>query len=47
VTIEYGTDLSEVAVRLAAFARRTFADFGLGGPDVALAGVGLSPEDFS
>jgi len=47
VTIEFGTDLSEVGVRLAAFSRRTFADFGLGGPDVALAGVGLSPEDFS
>jgi len=47
VTTEYGADLSELAVRLAAFARRTFADFGLGGPDAALAGVGLSPEDFA
>ena len=47
MTIDYGADLSELAVRLAAFARRTFADFGLGGPDAALTGVGLSPEDFA
>jgi DNA-directed RNA polymerase specialized sigma24 family protein len=47
VTTEYGADLSELAFRLAAFARRTFADFGLGGPDAALTGVGLSPEDFA
>ena len=39
-------DLSELAVRLTAFARRTFADFGLGGQDTALLGVGLSIEDF-
>lgn len=46
MTMEHGEDLSELAVRLAAFARRTFADFGLGGSDTALAGVGLSPDDF-
>ena len=40
------TDLSELAVRLTAFARRTFADFALGGQDTALVGVGLSMEDF-
>jgi len=40
-------DLGEVALRLTAFARRTFADFGLRGPDTAVAGVGLSIEDFA
>jgi len=40
-------DLGEVALRLTAFARRTFADFGLRGPDTAVAGVGLSFEDFA
>jgi DNA-directed RNA polymerase specialized sigma24 family protein len=40
-------DLGELALRLTAFARRTFADFGLRGPDTALAGVGLSIEDFA
>lgn len=39
-------DLGELALRLAAFARRTFADFGLRGTDTAVAGVGLSMEDF-
>jgi len=39
-------DLSEMALRLTAFARRTFADFGHGGPNTAVAGVGLSMEDF-
>jgi hypothetical protein len=47
VTIECGADLSELAARLAAFARRTFADSGLGGPDAALASVGFSPKDFA
>lgn len=40
-------DLGELALRLTAFARRTFADFGLRGPDTAVAGVGLSLEDFA
>jgi DNA-directed RNA polymerase specialized sigma24 family protein len=45
VSVE-SADLSELAVRLTAFARRTFADFALGGQDTALVGVGLSIEDF-
>jgi DNA-directed RNA polymerase specialized sigma24 family protein len=40
-------DLGELALRLTAFARRTFADFGLRGPDTAVPGVGLSIEDFA
>ena len=40
-------DLGELALRLTAFARRTFADFGLRGADTAVAGVGLSIEDFA
>jgi DNA-directed RNA polymerase specialized sigma24 family protein len=39
-------DLGELALRLAAFARRTFADFGLPSPDATVTGVGLSMEDF-
>jgi len=39
-------DLGELALRLAAFARRTFADFGLPSRDAAVSGVGLSMEDF-
>jgi len=39
-------DLGELALRLAAFARRTFADFGLPGHDATVSGVGLSMEDF-
>lgn len=39
-------DLSELALRLMAFARRTFADFGLRGHETTVAGVGLSMEDF-
>ena len=46
MSVEQSADLSELALRLTAFARRTFADFGLGGQDTALAGVGLSIEDF-
>jgi DNA-directed RNA polymerase specialized sigma24 family protein len=46
VSVEHSADLSELALRLTAFARRTFADFGIGGRDTALAGVGLSMEDF-
>jgi DNA-directed RNA polymerase specialized sigma24 family protein len=46
VSAEQSVDLSEMALRLTAFARRTFADFGLGGQDTALVGVGLSLEDF-
>ena len=39
-------DLGELALRLAAFARRTFVDFGLPSPDATVTGVGLSMEDF-
>lgn len=39
-------DLGELALRLAAFARRTFADFGLPSPDATVSGVGLSTDDF-
>jgi DNA-directed RNA polymerase specialized sigma24 family protein len=39
-------DLGELALRLAAFARRTFADFGLTNSNAAVTGVGLSTEDF-
>ena len=39
-------DLGELALRLAAFARRTFADFGLPSHDATVSGVGLSMEDF-
>jgi DNA-directed RNA polymerase specialized sigma24 family protein len=46
VSVDRSTDLSEMALRLTAFARRTFADFGLGGQDTAVVGVGLSMEDF-
>jgi len=35
-----------MALRLAAFARRAFADFGLRGADTPVTGVGLSMEDF-
>jgi len=39
-------DLGELALRLAAFARRTFADFGLPRHEATVSGVGLSMEDF-
>jgi DNA-directed RNA polymerase specialized sigma24 family protein len=41
-----GTDFAELAVRLASYGLRTFAEFGLGGKDAAVLGVGLSIEDF-
>jgi DNA-directed RNA polymerase specialized sigma24 family protein len=41
-----GTDFAELAVRLASYGLRTFAEFGLGGKDSAVLGVGLSIEDF-
>jgi len=44
---QQNVDLGELALRLTAFARRTFADFGLRGHDTAVAGVGLSIEDFA
>ena len=39
-------DLAELALRLAAFAQRTFAEYGIRGTDIAVGGVGLSLEDF-
>lgn len=42
-----GIDFGELAVRLAAFALRTLAEFGLRGPEATLTGVGLSAEDFA
>jgi DNA-directed RNA polymerase specialized sigma24 family protein len=41
-----GPDFAELAVRLAGYGLRTFAEFGLGGKDSAVLGVGLSVEDF-
>lgn len=41
-----GTDFAELAVRLASYGLRTFAEFGLGGRDATVLGVGLSIEDF-
>ena len=41
-----GTDFGELAVRLASYGLRTFAEFGLGGQDATVAGIGLSIEDF-
>jgi DNA-directed RNA polymerase specialized sigma24 family protein len=41
-----GADFAELAVRLASYGLRTFAEFGLGGKDSAVLGVGLSVEDF-
>jgi RNA polymerase sigma factor (sigma-70 family) len=46
VSAQPSEDLSELALRLTAFAVRTFADFGLGGRDATVAGTGLSTEDF-
>jgi DNA-directed RNA polymerase specialized sigma24 family protein len=43
---QQNVDLGELALRLAAFARRTFADFGLPSHDATVSGVGLSMEDF-
>jgi DNA-directed RNA polymerase specialized sigma24 family protein len=43
---QQNVDLGELALRLAAFARRTFADFGLPSPNATVSGVGLSMEDF-
>ncbi len=42
---QQNVDLGELALRLTAFARRTFADFGLRGHDTAVAGVGLSMHE--
>jgi DNA-directed RNA polymerase specialized sigma24 family protein len=39
-------DFGELAVRLASYGLRTFAEFGLGGQNAAVPGVGLSVEDF-
>ncbi|MEI9978360.1 MAG: hypothetical protein WDN23_05065 [Edaphobacter sp.] len=36
----------ELAVRLTGYGLRTFAEFGLGGPNATIPGVGLSVEDF-
>ena len=41
-----GIDFGELAVRLATYAARTFAEFGLGGAGATVPGVGLSVEDF-
>jgi DNA-directed RNA polymerase specialized sigma24 family protein len=38
--------LAELAIRLAGYGARTFAEFGLGGPSATVPGVGLSIEDF-
>jgi len=46
LSVEQSADLSELAIRLTAFGRRTFADFGLGADDTTVAGVGLSVDDF-
>ena len=43
---QQNVDLGESALRLAAFARRTFADFRLPLHDATVSGVGLSAEDF-
>jgi DNA-directed RNA polymerase specialized sigma24 family protein len=43
---QQNVDLGELALRLAAFARRTFADFRLPSHDATVSGVGLSMEDF-
>ena len=43
---QQNVDLGELALRLAAFAQRTFADYGILGRDFAVGGVGLSLEDF-
>jgi DNA-directed RNA polymerase specialized sigma24 family protein len=43
---QQNVDLGELALRLTAFARRTFADFGLPSHDATVSGVGLSMEDF-
>jgi DNA-directed RNA polymerase specialized sigma24 family protein len=39
-------DFGELAVRLAGYGLRIFAEFGLGGRDATVPGVGLSIEDF-
>lgn len=39
-------DFGELAVRLASYGLRTFAEFGLGGQSATVPGVGLSVEDF-
>jgi DNA-directed RNA polymerase specialized sigma24 family protein len=39
-------DFAELAVRLAGYGLRVFAEFGLGGRDATVPGVGLSLEDF-
>lgn len=39
-------DFGEIAVRLAGYGLRTFAEFGLGGQGATVPGVGLSVEDF-
>ena len=43
---QQNVDLGELALRLAAFAQRIFADYGILGRDFAVGGVGLSLEDF-
>lgn len=39
-------DFGELALRLASYGLRTFAEFGLGGRNAAVPGVGVSVEDF-
>lgn len=39
-------DFAELAVRLASYGLRIFAEFGLGGRNATVPGVGLSVEDF-
>ncbi len=39
-------DFGELAVRLAGYGLRVFAEFGLGGQGAMVAGVGMSVEDF-
>jgi hypothetical protein len=41
-----GADFGELAVRLAGYAVRVFAEFGIGGRPAMVRGVGLSVEDF-
>lgn len=39
-------DFAELAIRLASYGLRVFAEFGLGGQSATVPGVGLSVEDF-
>jgi DNA-directed RNA polymerase specialized sigma24 family protein len=46
VAIQPEIDFRELSVRLAAYGLRIFAEFGLGGRNTTVLGVGLSLEDF-